>query len=67
MPWACQIACWFSVLPPEQTTPSTDNRTSSQLRVCRVLAMKLSWCDASTFNGEQLRYQLMTPLGESAA
>jgi hypothetical protein len=41
MPCAFQIACWFSVLPPEHTMPSTDRNTSSQLRVCEVLAMKL--------------------------
>ena len=54
------------MLPPEQTIPSTDRKTSSQLRGCCVLAMKLTWCDASTFNGEQLRYQAMVPCGESA-
>ena len=41
MPCAFQIACWLSVLPPEQTMPSTDRKTSSQLRGCDVLAMKL--------------------------
>ena len=33
MPCAFQIACWLSVLPPEQTMPSTERNTSSQLCV----------------------------------
>jgi len=66
MPWAFQIACWLSVLPPEQTMPSTDRNTSSHERACCVLAMKLFWCDGSTLSGAQLRYQEMTPFCESA-
>ena len=66
MPCAFQITCWFRVLPPEQTMPSTDSSTSSQPFACWVLAMKLIWCDASTFSGAQLRYHAMMPCGESA-
>ncbi len=46
--------------------PSTESSTSSQPRGCWVLAMKLTWCDASTLSGAQARYQLMMPCGESA-
>src|SRR5579864_760053 len=46
--------------------PSTERRTSSQLRVCLALAMKLSWSDGSTLSGAQVRYQLSVPVVESA-
>ncbi len=42
MPCAFQIACWFNVLPPEQTMPSTESSTSSQPLLWRALAMKLA-------------------------
>src|SRR5688572_14436145 len=66
IPCAFQIACWLRVLPPEQTMPSTERKTSSQLLSCRVLAMKLSWSDGSTFNGAQLRYHASVEVAESA-
>jgi hypothetical protein len=46
--------------------PSTERNTSSQLRGCDVLAMKLFWCEGSTLTGAQLRYHPITPLAESA-
>jgi hypothetical protein len=63
MPCAFQIACWLSVLPPEQTMPSTERKTSSQLRGCDVLAMKLFWCEGSTLTGAQLRYHADHAIG----
>jgi hypothetical protein len=54
------------VLPPDATMPSTDRNTSSQLLLWRVLAMKLSCTDASTFSGAQLRNHEIMPSGRSA-
>jgi hypothetical protein len=34
------MACWFRVLPPLATMPSTPSSTSAQLRVCVRLSMK---------------------------
>src|SRR5687767_14337669 len=66
IPCAFQIACWLSVFPPEQTMPSTDRNTSSQLRVCSELAMKLAWSDGCTLRGAQLRYHDSVEVAESA-
>ena len=41
--------------------PSIERKTSSQLWVWRVLAMKLSWTNGVTLRVAQLRYHAMMP------